>query len=243
MSKQFERDNDLIVDLGMNNGDDTDYYLRKGFRVVSVEANPSLCNHARMRLADAVSSGRLIIVNAAIWDKCGATTFYLNLTNDHWSSLDKGWAGRDDSAYEEVPVECISLDHLFRTYGVPCYMKVDVEGVDELIIAQLKEQGRLPYYLSIEDCRLGYQYLEDLASIGYQGFKLLDQSTVPDMTDQSIGYRFKQGASGPFGEDVPGKWLSLAAMEERYGLEVRDRDNNRKAPRTHWWDIHCRGRS
>jgi len=27
----------------MYNGDDTDYYLRKGYRVVGVEANPDLC--------------------------------------------------------------------------------------------------------------------------------------------------------------------------------------------------------
>ena len=29
---------DLIYDVGMNNGDDTAYYLHKGFRVVAVEA-------------------------------------------------------------------------------------------------------------------------------------------------------------------------------------------------------------
>jgi hypothetical protein len=31
----------LIYDVGMNNGDDTAYYLRRGFRVVAIEPNPA----------------------------------------------------------------------------------------------------------------------------------------------------------------------------------------------------------
>ena len=34
--------NDVIFDVGMNNGDDTAYYLHLGCRVVAVEADPVL---------------------------------------------------------------------------------------------------------------------------------------------------------------------------------------------------------
>ncbi len=241
MSRQFEQNNDLIVDLGMNNGDDADYYLKKGFRVLAVEANPYLCESAATRLADAVALGRLKILNAAIWSEYGTTTFFLNLTNDHWSSLDKGWAEREGSVCKEISVECVTLDFLFRNYGVPRYMKVDVEGVDDTVITQLKTQLVLPHYLSVEDCRFGFQYMAALASMGYEGFKLLDQSKVPAIIDSSIGHQFKQGSSGPFGEDVPGQWLTITEMEATYCREVRDHNNVRQAPRTHWWDIHCSG--
>ena len=33
---------DLIYDIGMNHGEDTAYYLSKGFRVIAIEANPGL---------------------------------------------------------------------------------------------------------------------------------------------------------------------------------------------------------
>jgi hypothetical protein len=33
---------DLIYDLGMHRGGDTQFYLEKGFRVVAVEANPGV---------------------------------------------------------------------------------------------------------------------------------------------------------------------------------------------------------
>jgi len=34
----------IIYDVGMNNGDDCEYYLTKGYRVVAVEANPALAS-------------------------------------------------------------------------------------------------------------------------------------------------------------------------------------------------------
>ena len=40
---------DLIYDVGMHDGDDTAYYLDKGFQVVAVEANPVLVQSGRER--------------------------------------------------------------------------------------------------------------------------------------------------------------------------------------------------
>ena len=53
---------DLIVDLGAHNGDDTCYYLRKGFRVVAVEANPILAEQIRGRFHEAVRGGLLTVL-------------------------------------------------------------------------------------------------------------------------------------------------------------------------------------
>jgi hypothetical protein len=40
MSASFERD--LIYDIGLHKGEDSEFYLKKGFRVVAIEALPSL---------------------------------------------------------------------------------------------------------------------------------------------------------------------------------------------------------
>ena len=229
----------LIFDLGMNNGDDSLYYLRRGFKVVAVEANPVLCDRARDRLRTAVDDGRLKIINAAIWKKTGKTTFYVNLDNDHWSSMDIGWAGRDASRCKEITVQCATLSSLFEEFGVPHYLKIDVEGVDKSVLSQLRGSSLLPLYVSVEDCRFGFEYMETLASCGYDAFKLLDQSTVPRMTDPATGYRFAAGSSGPFGADLPGEWLTHDDMVRFYSATVRDPAGNRLAPRAHWWDIHC----
>ena len=61
----------LIYDFGMHNADDTEIYLRKGFRVVAIEADPSLCEQARKRLSEHVASGELVVVNKAIGERPG----------------------------------------------------------------------------------------------------------------------------------------------------------------------------
>jgi FkbM family methyltransferase len=229
----------LVFDLGMNNGDDTAFYLSRGFEVVAVEANPSLCEAAGHRFPEAIGGKRLIIINAAIADKDGEATFFLNLDNDHWSSLHLGWAGREGSRCRDIRVPCVTLASLFGEFGVPHYLKIDVEGADHSVLEQLGSSSLLPQYVSVEDCRFGFQYMEMLASYGYDRFKLLDQSTVCRMTAPVMGCMFPAGSSGPFGGDLPGEWLSYANMVTLYSTTVRDHDGNRLAPRTQWWDIHC----
>jgi FkbM family methyltransferase len=234
---RFATDSRLIFDLGMNNGDDTAHYLARGFNVVALDANPALCAAASARFQAAITADRLKIINAAISDIAGEATFYLNLDNDHWSSLDAGWAQRDRSRLREIRVNTLTLSHLFEEFGVPFYLKIDVEGVDGAILEQLQGYDLLPLFVSVEDCRFGFSFIETLAAAGYDGFKLLDQSQVPQMSDGTG--RFPAGSSGPFGHDLPGSWLSHADMVAHYARTVRDRGGNRLAPRSPWWDIHC----
>lgn len=236
---RYANDSRLIFDLGMNNGDDTAFYLSRGFNVVALEANPALCEAARGRFAAAIDERHLTIVNAAISNGSGEAIFYVNLDNDHWSSLHIGWAGRDASRCQEIRVPCVTLAALFGEFGVPHYLKVDVEGADQAVLEQLRGGRLLPQYVSVEDCRFGFQFMETLAACGYDGFKLLDQSTVCQMTDPATGHAFPAGSSGPFGGDLPGEWLRHPDMVALYSNKVRDLQGNRLAPRTHWWDIHC----
>ena len=235
----FAKDSRFIFDLGMNNGDDTAFYLARGYNVVALDANPALCKQAERRFQDAIDDDRLTIRNVAISDKSGEATFHINLDNDHWSSLDAQWAQRDASRSKPITVPCVTLSELFEEFGVPHYLKIDVEGVDDRVLMQLSGSPLRPLFVSVEDCRFGYRYMEIMASCGYNGFKLLDQSTVPQLTDAVTGHAFPRGASGPFGPDLPGEWLPHAAMVKVYSETVRDRDGNRIAPRTRWWDIHC----
>jgi FkbM family methyltransferase len=236
---QYAANSQLVFDLGMNNGDDTEFYLRRNFRVLALDANPILCDNGRRRFSTAIKNQSLTIINAAIWDQCGETTFHINLDNDHWSSLDIGWAGRDGSRCREIRIQCLTLVSLFDQFGVPHYLKIDVEGVDHVVLDQLQALSLLPLYVSIEDCRFGPQYIQTLASYGYNGFKLIDQSKVGGSTDRTTGHTFPAGSSGPFGPDLPGRWLSPEEMLSLYYTTVRNAEGERLAPRSQWWDIHC----
>jgi len=47
----------------VHRGDDTAYYLHKGFRVVGVEANPVMADHLRNRFTSEIASGALLALD------------------------------------------------------------------------------------------------------------------------------------------------------------------------------------
>jgi FkbM family methyltransferase len=69
----------LIFDIGCHDGRDSKFYLKKGFTVVAVEANPSLCRQLKQRFAGQIASGQFLLVEKAIAEQGGDVEFYLNL--------------------------------------------------------------------------------------------------------------------------------------------------------------------
>lgn len=214
---------DLVFDLGMNDGADAADYLGRGYDVIAVEPDPALCRRARARFAAEIAGGRLAVVEAAVWSERGVRPFYVSARDD-WSSLDPAWAGRDGTLFAEIEVRCVTLTDLFAEFGVPHYMKVDVEGADGAIVDQLCGVGALPRYVSVEDCRRGPEYVAALARAGYDRFHLVDQP---------------EPAPRRFGTDLAGRWLDQPAFMALYHTMVRAPDGRRLAPQTQWWDIHC----
>ena len=90
--------------------------------------------------------------------------FTSNLDNDQWSSLDIEWAKRDESRVREINIRCVTLASLIEEFGSPHYLKIDVEGIDQDVIEQLRGVNPLPLFVSVEDCRFGFQYMETLAA-------------------------------------------------------------------------------
>ena len=57
---------DLVFDIGVNNGEDTAYYLRRGFRVVGVDANPEMVASGEQRFHKEIRAGRLVLLNVGL---------------------------------------------------------------------------------------------------------------------------------------------------------------------------------
>lgn len=248
-------ENDLIYDVGMNNGDDTSYYLSQGYRVVAIEADPSLVTAARSRFESEITSGKLNIIDYAISDRRETRKFYLSSKKDH-NSFDLGFAETAGNVAEAIEVECISIYEILSEYGVPFYMKVDIEGADKYCISGLNAND-LPRFVSFE--RYSIENLLQLKDMGFTKFKMIDQETMrqfhwsPDFfctlrkllntapfLSQFNGSRignYLYGSSGPFGEATDGPWrtweevaLSWLAFDLGHTGLPEDRD---------WFDIHC----
>lgn len=236
--------NDLIYDLGVNRGEDCAFYLAKGFRVVGIEANPSLYDVAREKFAANIARGDLILMNTGIAAAPGTLTFYINEHNDHWSSFDPAYGARMGTPYRTVEVACLTLDELVRRHGLPRYMKIDIEGADKLALQSLaKTQGRPPF-ISVEE--YGVAALDDLHRLGYSHMKIMGQRikewAKPPQPPREGRFveRISNGLdSGLFGLELPGEWLPYAQARDYYVNNIRRENFEYIGPEHEWWDIHA----
>jgi FkbM family methyltransferase len=217
---------DLIFDVGMHKGEDTDFYLKKGFRVVGIEANPELAQYCRQRFASHIAAGALHIVEGAIVARDrvaeGPVTFYQNIDRTIWGTIDPQWRDRNvrlGCHSKEISVPCLDLGTILREHGVPFYMKIDIEGADRLCLDYLKDLDTRPQYLSLEDEKVHLSKLIDdigvLSEHGYRTFLAVQQETIAssfyrgvDRSGRKITHQFEGSASGVFGTDLASRWMT-----------------------------------
>lgn len=235
-------DRNLIFDVGMHIGQDTKYYLEKGFRVVAVEANPLLAREASIRFKDYIDMKRLVIVNMGISAReSSGIPFYVNKTYSEWSSfiLDIGSRG---GSYETISVDVTTAPSLFKQYRCPYYMKIDIEGLDQAVITSLRNTSPIPRYISAENGQ--ESMIRELSKLGYKSFKFINQAGIggrhcisPSKEGKTIDYIFSHGASGEFGEDSPGDWMCMESV-----IKISNQYwNNSPDPNVHgWYDVHAR---
>ena len=78
----------LIIDVGVCEGEDSDFYLKKGFNVVAVEADGTLIEGLETRFREAVDSRRLRILHRAVAEESGRDLeFWRNVATLGHSSL------------------------------------------------------------------------------------------------------------------------------------------------------------
>jgi FkbM family methyltransferase len=220
----------MIFDVGLHRGEDSEFYLKKGFKVIGVEANPALCTEVGSRFQQEVQSGQLIIVNKAISQTQGRLKFYLNTKVSVWSTLDQDWAERNrrlGAESIECEVEAITLSTLIEEFGMPYYLKIDIEGSDLLAIEGLANLSTRPRYLSIESDKDSFRALRReiaiLRAVGYDQFNIVNQTEVvhqrppnPAKEGQYGHHTFELGSSGLFGGELPGPWLTADEAIEAY---------------------------
>jgi FkbM family methyltransferase len=227
----------LIYDIGMHRGEDTEFYLSRGFHVVGVEANPYLVDELRGKFSSEIRSGTLRFVDRAISNSGGMVRFAIDRQRSVWGSISDSFIERNaelGSSVEFVEVEAISFDDLIRSHGVPYYLKIDIEGMDMECIKSLHKSPEKPRYLSIEsavtcsvaEVEASFNELAHLWVLGYRCFKYVDQAGLRkldgrelDVEGAPVRYKFRKDSSGPFGEESPGEWLSIGdALREMKAL-------------------------
>jgi FkbM family methyltransferase len=241
-----ELESDLIIDVGSHEGDDTGFYLAKGFRVIAIEADPSLACRVRQRFSTQIKAGKLCVLNAAIANRPGLCSLMEHEVEKQWSTVIEDAIKSKPGKFHRIVVPAITFDEVLKLFGVPYYLKVDIEGAEIEVIRFLKASDPLPRFISFEVSLDAFAILDWLMQLGYGQFKLINQYTVPEMQLPNppreglfCGQQFTHTMSGPFGEETPGKWLTSAEIL----MEVeRIRDPDVQEP-SHWFDVHARFQS
>lgn len=258
----------LIFDIGVNDGTDSAYYLRHAERVVGIEASPPAVQRLKTLFENEIAAGRYILLNVGIAAPGNSLEFWVCEDHPEWSSFDRSIASRNGSKHHAVFVQTRDFSSLIHEYGVPDYVKIDIEGNDRLCLQALTSDTAPPY-ISIEMQHSSADVdLSLLKQLGYHRFKIINQRTmtpaVPWMNallhqvpsrisgrvrkvDQLIRgisrdgeWVFPIGSSGPFGERTPGRWIDNdQALAIWRGL--RDLHQRSSQDLADWFDIHaCR---
>lgn len=186
--------NGLIYDIGAHRGDDTAWYLQKGYRVVAVEANPHLTAVIEENYRDAISQGKLTVLNVAITAEANGTIPFFISRDDWRSSTQQHIAEREASVIETAQLRTATLASLLQQYGTPLYCKIDIEGNDAVAINSLATSATKPRYISCEiSCHsiadvhqnnaLLFETMNALQAAGYKTFQLIDQDSLLPLTN------------------------------------------------------------
>jgi len=220
----------LIYDVGAHEGEDTAFYLKKGFRVVAVECNPKLVARLTERFRNEAADGRFTLVNAAIAEAPGEIEFFVNDAMSVWSTADPELAARNarlGAPSQSVKVEARRFDSVLAEHGIPYYLKVDIEGFDLMCIEGLRHVAGRPRYVSMESDQKSWSTLvhefDVLRGLGYLKFQLVCQGTVPQqlaptqaLEGLDVEHAFAHGSAGLFGKELPGQWLTREEALRRY---------------------------
>jgi FkbM family methyltransferase len=142
--RRFVEPGALVFDIGAHVGDRVSSFRRLGARVIAVEPQPLLFSalhhiHGRDPLVE--------IVDRAVGAVAGVRELFVNTANPTVSTLSEdfvhqaegapGWEGQVWDVH--IPIEIVTLDGLIARYGLPDFIKIDVEGFEDAVLRGLSQ--------------------------------------------------------------------------------------------------------
>jgi FkbM family methyltransferase len=206
----------IIFDFGCNNGQNLSYFLEKAEIVVCVEANTILTEEIKKKFQFHINNNSLIIENVCLSEINGVKDFYISKRNDRHSTL---IPPQDKENYQRITIPSLTPSNIITKYRNKLlvneieYIKIDVEGYDGIILDDLFKNNIYPKYISAEvhDSMV----INLILNSPYKSFKFLDGDKIGtdikkieflNHKNKSVKIDFVQYSSGPYGDDIPGKY-------------------------------------
>ena len=140
----FVKPGDLVFDVGAHAGNRTRGFAALGCHVVALEPQPDF---ARLLKAVFGRSPRVQVVEAAVGAMAGKASLSISDRTPTVTTVATGW--RDARSREaefggvrwnrRIDVEMTTLDELIARWGLPAFVKIDVEGAEPAVLAGLSQ--------------------------------------------------------------------------------------------------------
>jgi len=127
--------NELVFDIGSNIGQICKRLTSVNAKVIAVEPQKSLTvdnkNYSKV----------FAIKNLCVSDKVETIPFY-KCSHHSTSSCRKDWRTKfqTNKKWEKVLMNTTTCDELIKEYGIPKFIKIDVEGIEDRILMGLSHQ-------------------------------------------------------------------------------------------------------
>jgi FkbM family methyltransferase len=140
-----------IFDIGAYDGHKTAAFLEIGERVVACE--PDARNFELLRIRFRNKKSRVMLHRTALADRTGNALFFIHHEGSAFNTLNAKWKGllegdgrkrwQEEIRFQpgkEVEVSTTTLDELIGLYGMPEFIKIDVEGYEKHVFMGLTQK-------------------------------------------------------------------------------------------------------
>jgi len=180
----------LVFDIGANSGQNIDLFKSKFKKVIAFEPNPKLYES----LLNYFSDENVIVDNRALSNKEEIKEFRIS-NMDVLSTFSEDWInnGRFAGHYkwnEFVEVQTTTLNSIINEFGIPDYIKIDVEGYEYEVLlsfSMLLENTIISFEWSEEQKEKIESILKHLSDLGYTNFSFTHADKV--LFDEEIDWK------------------------------------------------------
>ncbi len=203
---QFVSPGKLIFDVGANMGNRTKIFLKLGAQVVGVEPQDACVNFLK---AGFDKNRNFTVIQKVLGSHEGEAELMISNSNTI-SSLSQDWiesvksSGRfsNHSWEEKKVVPMTTLDRLIETYGIPSFIKVDVEGFEYEVVKGLsKPIGFISLEFTPEFIESTFKCIEHLESLGDVLFNYTIGESMRLVLDKYVTSKEIIGILEGYGED------------------------------------------